>query len=327
MCQKKKFHAVVGLAVDPEQVFLYDSKQPEPNAKLYVRDHSVGLAGSSGDVARGLKNLGFEPLLLGLSGHEESAADHLLNYATKASSIHYKAVRILDKTSHSMLRADVSMQEKGMGRRYDIKAQYLEMGVIDVKKYAFESQAEIAIATGVRPGEISIVKAMFAHSPLRVLVPNASLAADKKVFEDILSETNILIMNQLEAEGYFGTKNFTPDDLKMLHGRKGPDLIIITRDESGGTVSLMEKDSMIGWYYDAIKMPYKELFPQGAGDWFVAGFIAHYLSSELKGVMSKQQVNDCIDYAKHVAVLKITFPGAANGPSLDQVKEFIVRGK
>lgn len=308
----KEDEIVVGFAVNPELVVSYDSGVSD--VKLRLEKLSVQLSGSSGDVAVGCMRLGRQARLVGFTGFETSVIDGLLENALKDFCLPFRRIPILDQTSCAVLPADFSQSSRVIGKRGDVLPE-----LVDAAKRIIDdldlSPGVMRVATGVRSVEVPLVDHFFGDSQRCVLNPNAFLCQEHADIEVLLPKTRLLILNDYEFDKYFGEKG---GNICAFH-TFGVRLVIMTTGKTGGVCSLNGDV----WQYESIRYDAPAYYDAGAGDWFLAGFLTAIVENEFSlETITREQAEKCITFACHVAGLKVTRPGAANGPYRDEVPVF-----
>ncbi len=296
---------VVGLATNAEIVFTFDGNRNDE--KLPLEDFSIQLSGSSSDVAIGLSKLGHNARLIGLIAESADDQSALLNIAVKKHSIPHLLVPALDHTSVAVLPGDISGKNRIVGKRGEILNHTLETAARLIGEAS--AATEWRIATGARTREFPLISTLLGENPgRRVLNPNLFLCRERTAFKNIISYADILVMNKNE-EAACGMS------FLELHAA-GPHLVIVTEGERGGRYSL---GGIVGRFY-AIPPVSETLFLAGAGDWFLAGFLASCVRVSFSAFEGNEHLlHQCLEFGARVAAKKITMPGAGNGPSLDEL--------
>jgi sugar/nucleoside kinase (ribokinase family) len=167
------------------------------------------------------------------------------------------------------------------------------------------------VATGVRPSEIGLVRALFSNAEpgYRVLNPNLLLCSERAAVSALLAISDVLVLNKNEYHEL--ARLFGIALVSDVH-RLGPQTVVLTLDEQGGICS--HKGSEMR--YSAVRYAQAEekIYPPGAGDWFLGGFVSSLSTGTLS--LSVTQIHHALRFAAQVSGKKVTMPGAGNGPTL-----------
>ena len=305
----------VGFSLNPELVVEYDGNQPPPNAKLKILSTNVQVSGSSANVAIALHNLGRKPHLFGLVGaHGGHVEDVLLKHVLQSLNFEWTPIRVLDRTSFALLRVDRSNpSEKVMGRRGEVLKDRLEEECDLIRRNGEIRDSVIRVATGVRVSEVPLALELFERGQT-ILTPNAELLNHPEEFHRLLARTSVLVWNENEASQYFKSQGMKKTNRFHLHSG-GARIVITTLGDRGGKIWVE------GWaecLFPAQKLTGRILSTQGAGDWFLAGFITAILESGEKIsslVKPPDNLADWCVFGAKVAAKKLSFLGSGQGPS------------
>jgi len=295
--------ALVGFSINSEIVPNYDGRTALEKAPLLSIKAFIG--GTSANVALAIQTFGGYSKLLALKGEGDDLESHILDYVLRNCRIPYKNFPILD-TSHIALIPNDGIQTRIFGLKGKILQHKLKQTIVEIEK----EEGQWRIATGVRVEEIELVMSLFnKHAGFRSLNPRMELIKNKIVFNEILKNTDLLIINMAE---YRECKVTSPAELHQF----GPSLVIVTDSEKGGMFSHKTTGAQVfPAYTDYIKNG-EPLFTTGAGDWFHGTFISKCMVlNKPFDELSAPEILDFISFAAKVAGKKITMEGASNGPT------------
>ncbi len=302
--------AIVGFSANSELVLTYDRITSLEKGDLEFME--VNLGGTSANVATAIQTLGGKSHLLTLTGNEETFETYVLDYVFKKFKIPFTKFPILDKSNISIIPIDgLSPEEsKVFCSKGLIREDLIAKTIKEIKKLS----NGLRIATGVRLGEIELVKAFFNNRKgYRSLNPRIELIQKRDVFKDIMTHTDIIFLNSSEYEECLVT---SPEDLHEY----GPHIIVVTAGDKGGMVSLKGHGAE---RFEACKVytqPEIPIHTTGAGDWFQGGF--HYNFMKMGKSLMELTMEDLLesaDFGARVAGKKITMLGAHNGPTASQI--------
>ena len=309
----------VGFSLNPELVVEYDGNQTPPNAKLKILSTNVQVSGSSANVAIALHKLGRWPHLFGLVGaYGGRVEDVLLKHVLQSLRFGWTPIRALDRTGFALLRVNrANPSEKVMGRRGEVLKDRLEEGC-DLIRRSEVRDSVIRVATGVRVSEVPLVLELFERGQT-ILTPNVELLNHPEEFHRLLARTSVLVWNENEAIQYFKSQGRKKTNRSHLHS-KGARIVITTLGNRGGKIWVE------GWaecLFPAQKPTERILSTQGAGDWFLAGFITAILESGEKIsslVKPPENLTDWCVFGAKVAAKKLSFLGSGQGPSRGDIE-------
>jgi len=270
-------------------------------------------AGSSYNVAIGLKKLGRTAGIMGAIGNDmfasqlsESLSDeHIPLMAIDRGMGTPVTLSCIEENSDHALTTLFNYKQA-----YDLpinKALQLLNGV----------QYRFVLATGVRSSELELLTRLFTLQPDNFLVPNEKVcesASDANV-QVLLKLTNIVQVNFEEAQVF---SNCTSGDLEEMARTilaMGPKVVIITRDVKGVFVGRLGKSSTFKAYEQAA-FPASVVDNDGAGDGFSVGFVY--------SLLSKLPISKCLEVGTWVAARNIEKVGGYGGmPTYEEVAEIL----
>jgi sugar/nucleoside kinase (ribokinase family) len=305
---KNKNIAVIGFSVNPELVFNYDRMTQQEKGKL--ESIIPYLCGTSANVARAITRLGQSSKVLALTGIDNDFESHTLRFVLQKETIPYCEFSILNHSHISVFPIDGIPNPQIFGKKGQIEKTKLKETISKIE----EETGQWRVATGVRSEELPLVKALFGnHIGYRLLNPRPELIADRNKFLDILKSTDLLIMNHTE---YDACKVTSPSELHQY----GPELVIVTENKNGGMFS--KRGFNPEMFNPCTKYTGKgvKVYGPGSGDWFFGAYITRCIELE-KSIyaLAMQEIRDCITFAAQVSGKKVTMPGAANGPTKDDL--------
>ncbi len=302
------FDALIGFSANPEVVGVYDSACDRE--KLPLLEFRVDLSGAAADVATALQKLGRMPHLMGLTGTDHSDEDALFQIALEKARLSFTPVRVLDRTSIAFLPVDKTSRPRVAGRTGTVTshaATPIVTGIANGHKGAWR------VATGVRVSDVEFASSLYtdAEPGKRVLSPHHTACASKlHGFDELLRSADLFVLNEQEWKWIGGGAVLS--DFHCF----GPKLIIVTQGESGGMYSLRGRPGE----FHAAQCPDKAISSVGAGDWFLGALVHSFLEHERHvGNIDVSMLESYLAFAAKVAAKKVTMPGAANGPTLEEV--------
>ena len=313
----------IGFSVNPEIRTVYNRTSNEEKAPLL--DFTCDLGGTSANVARALANMGIPTRIYALTGFEDDLNTHNFRYALKHSPNNISSVdfKILEKGHMAVIPVDgIKKTSQVFGYKGKIQTNKIANCVHAIKNNHKENVWKVA--TGVRPPEIELVKALFNNSGgFRYLNPRIDLIKEKDLFFDILRQTDILIMNQEEFDVFMNYSEI--NSMSDIYEKFLIDLIVVTKGEEGGKFFLcnnnttqVEPDAIIYGKYEA-RIDYinkgEEIYPTGTGDWF-GGALLSFIIKTGKSIhdITECEIWEAINFARAVAGKKVTMAGPNNGP-------------
>jgi hypothetical protein len=299
---------LVGFSVNAEIVLSYDRMASKEKGNLETI--APYLCGTSANVARAITLLGQSSKVLALTGVSDDFESHVLHFALRQYLVPYSLFPILDSSHIAILPVDNIPNPQIFGKKGNIQLSKIKETVEKIEN----EKGQWRIATGVRPEEIELVKALFnGQIGYRSLNPRPELIANSIFFREILGRTDLLIMNHLEYDSCRTTS------LSELH-KYGPKLVVVTQNENGGMFSKLGcKAEMFEPCNDYVSST-SEIYGPGAGDWFHAAFIVRCLElGKSIDNLTNEEIFDCVSFAARVSGKKVTMKGAANGPTKEEL--------
>ncbi len=295
-------NALVGFSINAEIIPEYDGRTPLEKALLLSIKAFIG--GTSANVALAIQTFNQKSKLLALRGEGDDFENHILEYVLRNCKIPHKDFQILN-TSHIALIPNDGIQTRIFGLKGKILPNKLDQTISEIEK----ETGQWRIATGVRIEEVKLVVSLFnKHAGFRSLNPRMELIKNKPVFNELLKNTDLLILNMNE---YRECKVTSPSELHKY----GPSLVIVTDSENGGMFSHKTTGAEIfPACLDYIKNG-ERLFTTGAGDWFHGAFISRCMEiGKSFNELTFTEIVDFINFAARVAG-KVTMEGASSGPT------------
>lgn len=320
LCQSK---VDIGFSVNPEIRVVYDRTSDEEKAPLV--DFTCDLGGTSANVARALANMDVPTRIYALTGFEDDLHTHNFKYALKHSpnNIWAEEFNVLEKGHMAVVPVDgVKKTSQVFGYKGIIQTDKIERCIRIIKKNNKEKVWRVA--TGVRPPEIELVKALFDENyGFRYLNPRIDLIKEKKIFFNLLARTDVLIVNQVEFDACMNYPEL--NSVSDIEEEFGISLIVVTKGEEGGKFYLCNETTdktgesfIVSGKYDACLDYIKkgeEIYPTGTGDWFGGAMLSVIVKSG-KSVyeITEEEIRQAITFASRVAGKKVTMAGPNNGP-------------
>lgn len=314
---------IVGCSVNPEIMVRYDPKSPHP--KVPATDVRYNLAGTSANVARALNRLGQESVLLATLGTDgdDEVGRMVLDMLLKLSGLQYVALQVRDRTNLSFLPLPTDgSQTKVIGFKGRIFQEKLPEAAELIRSTTASSNGGFRVATGVRPEEIPLVKALFEGGEgKRVLNPDIRLMAKPAVAEELLRLSDCLVCNEAEFDELFsGNRHLQFQRIHQL----GPSLVLVTKSHEGAIFSHRLCEGRV----NAVGVG-EVVSEVGAGDWWHAGFLTRLMEQGAHDFtdLTFEQVSEAAHFASVVAGIKVTLPGANNGPDRQMVEEYLASAR
>lgn len=309
-----EIQVIIGFSVNPEMIAVYNRISEEEKPAL--QGMTCQLGGTSSNVATALAQMNVKTKLFTLTGYNDDFYTHCLKYALKNSHPKVLSVNfpILEQGHMGFIPVDgIRMNSQVFGSKGKIQIDKLDDCLELIKQ---EKENIWRVATGVRPSEISLVKALFGekHRGYRYLNPRMDLIVEKEIFFDLLSKTDILVLNQREYDVCINYQEL--NSMQDMQKKFGISLIVVTKDKDGGKYFLCNKVTKTREKFEAyLDYSATEIFTTGAGDWFAGAMISSLVKTE-KSILeiTEAEIKNAIYFAAKVAAKKITIMGAGNGP-------------
>lgn len=318
MKTREKPMAFIGFSANPEIIVRIDRLRESEKAPL--EEMTCELGGTSSNVAKAMAKMGIATTLYALTGYNDDFYSHCFRYALAHSpGIHTVEFPILEQGHMAFIPIDgVKKTSQVFGYKGTIQPNKITNCIEIIKKDAAEAKNVWRIATGVRPPEANLVKALFGENHgFRYLNPRLDLIQSKDLFFDLLKETDVLVINHTEYEACTHYKEIgSRSDIQKIFGVS---LVVVTKDKDGGKYSLSNNVTEVAEKFDACTDYLSEgieIFCTGAGDWFAGALVSRFVKLG-KSILdiTKEEIIDAIKFASRVAGKKITMRGAGNGPS------------
>lgn len=180
--------------------------------------------------------------------------------------------------------------------------------LVEVNRGLIE-KANFVIGQSETPEKSTIVAFKIAKENNTVTLLNPAPAT--KLSDEILGLTNIIVLNEAEAEKITGIKavdNKAAKDIGVYFHDKGVDIAIITLGHRGSYVSTPTRD------YVVPPVEVEEVDPTGAGDAYIGGLVS-ILKPDLTNL------DEALNFASHASALAVKKLGAF--PSIPTKDEII----
>jgi len=134
--------------------------------------------------------------------------------------------------------------------------------------------SEIVFLANIHPElQLQVLKQISDPKLIITDTMNFWISGKRKALDEVIKQSNILILNDEETRQLTGETNLGDGASKLLN--MGPDVIVIKKGEHGAI--LISQDS----YFVAPAFPVKTLLdPTGAGDSFAGGFVGYLAKNE-----------------------------------------------
>lgn len=299
--------ALVGFSVNTEIWTRYDGLTTLEKAELKSIEARVG--GTSANVALAIQSFGQASNILALVGQNGDFESHNLDYVLKKCKVPHKTFPVLTSSHLALIPENGITSKKVFGKKGTIiRNKLFEESIEEIRG----TEGSWGIATGVRQEETELVESLFHNRKgYRSLNPRMELVINGDI-KRLLKISDLLILNQAEYQSFQET---SPQSLHEY----GPELIIVTDAENGGTFSLKGKQAQRFKAYNNYSTG-KEIFTTGAGDWFHGAFISKCMENN-KSIydLSIEDVHEYVDFSAKVAAKKVTIEGASNGPNKEDL--------
>lgn len=308
------YHAATGLSVCEEILVVPDdaknidmSKEPSDITRL--------ASGTTLNITNILRNtFGFSVKLLAAVDHVEKGIGRgFISRRMDQMNIDWHPLPILDG-SHT---AVIVRRDGAMHKIFSDKRPLLKEMVQEVGNQIRLSNPAVIIASGVMPGEVNMIREMFTTKPraIRVLNPRVQLIRDTDKFQQLLENTDLLILNHEELGHCLGKEitceGICLDDIKPIHDR-GVSTIILTCNLQGAIISQPTREI---WHHQPVVAAKQVVDPTGAGDSFTAGVAA--------AILHQKPYPELMLWGAVMASINVGKWGGANCPSLDEFTEVV----
>lgn len=316
--------AIIGFSANPEIIIRINRLVESEKAPLGGMTCELG--GTSSNIAKAMAKMGIQSTLYVLTGYNDDFYTHCFRYALEHSHEKIKTIDfpVLERGHMGFIPIDgIKKMSQVFGYKGKVQPDKVHL-CTEIIKNDF-NQTAWRIATGVRPSEVELVKALFGENQkgFRYLNPRMDLIESKNVFFDLLEQTDVLVVNRDEYEACIKYKEIcSRSGIQKLFGVS---LVVVTKDKNGGKFSLQNKltdtNEKFDAYTDYIEEG-KEIYPTGAGDWFAGSLISSLIETK-KSIyeITKSEIIDAIYFASKIAGKKITIVGAGNGPSESDIQK------
>lgn len=311
------YDVVIGFSVNKEETIIVP-KEHSSFSKITISEFPRSIAGSSVNVARTLSVLGVSVKLLctvGADSHAHDISDMLTKWG-----VDFFLLPIRYGTPRTMVLVPEG-DPKGV-KQYCYKPKYCDnlmvQTVDEVKEQARVCQPNYCVATGVRVDDLTLVKTLFSSGEIKVLNPNISLIQEhRQVFLDLCTRVDLVVVNHEEAAALIGKdpNSFNaPDDVMVFTNLTKAKEVLITFN-SHGSFYCQPISATNYNYYHVPSEQCEVVDPTGAGDAYLAG----YLAARLKG----ESVDRAMRFATKIAGIKVTKVGGSNTPTKEEIEKII----
>lgn len=303
--KEKKIKMVIVAGSMNYDIILKVKRMPHEGETMTAESASTAAGGKGANQAVQAAKLGVQTFMLGAVGRD-NMGDFLLDEANKygLDTSHVKRSEISTGMGcvHALDDGRV-FATINKGANYDIKIKD-----IDDAEYLF-SQSKIIIIQNEIPHEINLHVAELAKRyGLKVLYNAAPAIPENK---NILTKSDVVIVNEVEASEYLGTKISTTDDA-IREGLKASktmqNIWVITMGSQGSAIFSEGRSEIIKPYkVDAIETT-------GAGDSYIGG-LAY-------AMINNMNIFDAAKFATKCSAVTVCGIGAQSSmPTLTQIHE------
>lgn len=322
----QKIPIFIGFSINPEIIYSFDTSSEEN--KIPLDDLGAVLGGSGFNTATALSKLGVENIFFnGLTGGAGNPFRSLLDTLLLQTPFEYSLIDSLDDLSIAILQLSTSNESENkihrvIGRRGNVKKDFVDFAIDEVRKNKKLHNPKFRLALGVQSDEIDITEALFEdrENKTNVLVLNSNALKSTRNLETLLSLTDFAFMSNYEYRMLLAKNSEL--DLDGLH-RLGIKLVVVTNSSHGGQFSFQCNNQSFRDHYPALKNS-DCVSEVGAGDWFLAGFIAKMIRSGASDplLISIDDIKTWIHFASLVSGLKVGYFGGSNGPTASELKTY-----
>lgn len=283
-----------------------------------VSQWKLMLAGTSMNIAVGLKKLGFDVRVSG--GVDNDFIGRSILHELNNNNISYFSFPRGTGTPLSLLMMEEeSGNEELLSTIFAFKPPYqIVLGRVLMPLKQFFPRC--LIMTGVRHSELEVVKRIFRYADARskkILVPSYEICKDfgtNNSIKDLFSYTDLLQVNEVETEALIG-KTLPPEEAVQELITLGPKVVILTLGHRGAVIAAVGSDHpRCQSAFDA-----KVVDTIGAGD----GFLVGYLYADYHGFCTKR----ALEVGAWVAARNIERVGGHGGmPPIEELQKFLKKG-
>jgi sugar/nucleoside kinase (ribokinase family) len=222
------------------------------------------------------------------------------------NNLRHTHFQILDEANHADIRKVVG--EEGYELDSDkgtVIKELIPWAVEEIK--SIKSEINWAVCTGLQESEKELAIALFqrADKGKRVLVPKPELVSNLDSFNMVLPFVDLVVMNEHEFSLY-------PPNSPSKLLKKGPRILIITKDKEGGEVYLKTGES---FEYKPFLLNQEPESNVGAGDWFTGGFVSFCEEKGHDLFTNLEKIKQTVGFAAQVSAKKLLYQGGSNGPT------------
>lgn len=291
----------VGFSVNPELVLRFSAELGFE--KVPGKTHNMSFSGSSANISNALSLWGVNTLLLGAVGVERSDADDYLEITLRKTAVLFQRIPVLTETSFAPVLANELVGNGLISYKGKVVESHIDLAIERITQ-TLNSDEGFRVASGITEDQALLAKVLWGeYAGFRTFCPHRSLLQNKKVFFELCSFADLVIMNtsELDSSGI---------QISEIHQR-GTRLVIITNGKKGGMFSLAGKSVEY-----AAQEAQGIVFGTGAGDWFHAMIVCFFRDHNLNfATASLDDFKDAVNFASRVVARKVTYPGGAEGPA------------
>jgi len=309
------YDALIGFSVNKEETIVEPEPPKNSSSKITISSLPRTVAGSSLNVALGLKEFGCKVKLL-LTVGRDSHADDISDKLTEWSVDHFQ-LRVKNNTARTIVF--VPAENPKEARQFCYKPDYdlslMNIAIEKINEQIIVCQPKNLVATGVRSSDLPLVSALFSGKGEKVLNPSIELLNNSKGFSQLLNKITLLIVNHEEAAVILNKKpeefNGEDDIIKLRKKLAGVKEIIVTFNSKGSY--WMNCNHQVPYHQPSLAQ--KVVDPTGAGDSYLAGF----LFSRING----RSIEESMLFASAAAAAKMEKIGGSSVPQIKEVKKYL----
>lgn len=299
---------IVGPSVGFETYLdIIQNEQLPHYAKIQAEGYRTEIGGSSYNIMMALLKQGYTSDLIQFVGKKEDDLYGNLLRTISIPGIRTTTIPCLCRTHASTIirkLKDDDMKEEVIEFKgsIDTNAFYDHRDVIKSAYDGFEWK----IASGIRDSNEEMLFLMdnFGENSTNVLIPKIDLIKSDH-WKKVIPLMDIIFMNNAEFKA-------TQMSAKEYH-ELGLPLLVVTNGDKGGKFYFMGEMHE----YEAHNVGFATIYETGAGDWFAGSSCVSFKRQGIKKIQETELENivEAINYASKIAGIKISVPGASNGPS------------
>jgi sugar/nucleoside kinase (ribokinase family) len=316
---RKRLRITVGFSGNPETfLFTGDSSSEKRPVDQLVRT----IGGTSVNFALQVREFGAKVHLCLLTGNDNEGISMLAQLESRVDKL--SAIPCLGATAEAFIAIQTDRDYERTLYSYKPAGYSRPPISFQVQSILHREEADVLVMTGIGSAEYYLARLGFETSEwLRVLNPRAELTAKTEELERILRCTDVLSLNEKEAQAYLQHGNdVSLGDLKRFRVF-GPKIVLVTLGRRGLLVS--GPDGLVAEIPTCVAG--KEIDATGAGDALLAGFLSRFSSLDELRNATGQSVRAAAEFGSFVAGISVTKVGGANTITAAELEKFGEREK